>query len=276
MQSGNLNVFFLLKQLFNWFLNKITGLSVNVNTYNVDNFSTFSSEQFLNFEAPLIKEVNPLYVLVKEKVIEPVIKINNLEMFLNNSTVQVNEMPPVETNLKWKHSNLQCLCINRKYDLSIDCIHNESSVEDIFINPGDCNSFSYDEIRLVEKVRLTEELITIMPYIKKADNSTLLKVSVLKKPLAKSYFLHEELQRFKEILAKQNKTRSSNVLITSIYDKFSVDLFSAVKQEPSTKNLICYFNVKNPMIARDKVYYLLIGERKDNRVSIKSLASLDT
>lgn len=270
MQSGNLNLFFILRRLFFFILNKITGLNVKINNSYIENFDVKLSKFDYKLGELALKEFNPLYVLVKEKKFDLPVDIKGLDALIKSDNVNINMMEPFENKIKWKHSDLYHTCTSRIYHTVFDVYHKHFELEELSIYTPQCFSMNYEEIRLSEKVRVFEELISIVPYVKDVSKSILLKVPVVKSPLYKSYFSIDEMDFFRESLAKQNKTKPSNVLITSIYDKFSIELFSSVKQEPATKNLLCYYAEKNNSFSVAN-YYLLIGERKDNRVSIKSL-----
>lgn len=274
MQSGNLSLLHLLKRLFLLFLQKITGLNLKINDYNIAIFHVKASQYDIRFDEVLIKELNPLYVLVKEKKFDLQLDIKGLNSLIKPDVIKFNTVDTFDSKIKWLHTNLHHICTNRTYNTEFDVAYKNLEWENISAYTPECHSFSYDEIRITEKIRIFEELISIQPYIKQAVKSAFLSIPAVKKPLYKSYFSLDEMEYFKETLARQNKTKPSNVHITNIYDKFFIELFSSIKQEPATKNLACYYNENNNPVLTDNNYYLIVGERKDNKVSIKSLAKL--
>lgn len=284
MQSGSikaclakfLNRPLSFKSVYYFLLKRLTGLNVLVQNGNIDYFKykIHTSEEFVP-QKPSLKELNPVYVLVREKVIDYNININNLEMGLKFDLPNIQYMTPIENTIRWKNSNLQSISIARKFPLDIEPNCQNIDTDSIMTGRPNISSFARDEIRLAEKVRVVEEIITLSPYVKQPEKDILFKAPIIKKPLFKSYFTEEEMDILRDTLAKQNKTKKQNVKITNIYDKFNIDLFSSIKQEPATKNLMCYLNSKPSLFNKEKLYYLVIGQRNDNRITIKSLARLD-
>jgi len=283
MQSGSLNKYlkrvsfiFSFKNIYYFLVRILTGLKVSINN---DRFQSFrvkirTSEEF-SPKRPIIKELNPIHVLVKEKHINCQINIKDLGIdFIINFPI-VHNISPIDNTVKWIHPDLKPLGVVRDYPLTLEVNSQDLNIEDLLLSSPEIQNFAYDEIRLAEKIRVTEEIITMSPYTKAPPRSTLFKVPVIKKPLYKSYFTEEEMNIFRETLATQNKTKKMNVQISNIYDKFNIELFSSIKLESNSKNLICYLNNKFLSLKKEKVYYLIIGERRDNKVTIKSLARLD-
>jgi|GEM_PF-2924533 len=264
-----------LKNIYYFLLRPLIGINASVKE---NDFKTLQVE-FNDFDClapdpPVFKEFNPTYVMVKEKKIDCNVNVKNLENCISIETPNILYMNPITNKIKWIKHNLGFLRTVRNYSLSLQSHFHELNAGITALKIPKVSSFSYDDIKLSEKVRVTEEIITMLPYVKMPEKNLLFKVPVIKKPLFKSYFSEEEMNKFRESLAVQNKTKKTNVRILNIYDKFSVELFSSIKQEGNTQNLICYLNSKLTALDKNKLYYLLIGQRKDNQITIKSLASI--
>jgi len=278
MQSGSLSACLakFFKKTYHFLLRKLTGLKVFVRRGNIDYFRVnFRTSEDFSPKNPAIKELNPIYVLVKEKTIDCHVNINDLGINFKINLPDIRYMTPIDNTIKWIHTDLQPVKVVRNYPLSFEPNFQDLNIDGLLLTAPKTLYFAYDEIRLAEKVRVTEEIITMSPYVKKSERSTLIKVPLIKKPMYKSYFSSEEMDYFRETLASHNKTKKLNVQISNIYDKFNIELFSSIKLEPNSNNLICYLNNKLVSIDKEKIYYLIIGERRDNKVTIKSLARLD-
>lgn len=264
-----------LKNIYYFLLKPLTGLSVSVKendfkTLQVD----FKSFDGLASDPPVFKELNPTYVMVKEKKFDYKVNVKDLENSIKIELPDIRYMTPITNKIKWINPNLDSCRAVRNYPLSLEPNFHKLDADKIILKIPHVSSLDYSNIRLAEKVRVIEEIITMFPYIKKPEKSLLFKVPVIKSPLFKSYFSQEDMDKFRETLAVQNKVKKTNVRILNIYDKFSIELFSSIKQEGNTKNLICYLNSKLTTFDKNKFYYLIIGQRKDNQVTIKSLANL--
>ncbi|MDD3013770.1 MAG: hypothetical protein PHC34_08725 [Candidatus Gastranaerophilales bacterium] len=283
MQSGSLNNFIKLinyrvsfKNIYHFLLQRLTGLKISIKNSNIDSFQVKirTSEKFAS-KMPAIKEFNPIFVLVKEKIIDCNVIIRDMGIDFRLNIPNIHHMTPIDNKIKWKHPDLLSLNVIRNYPLQLESNFRDLNIADLMLSSPEVLNFAYDEIRLAEKVRVTEEIIAMSPYVKEPSRSVLFRIPVIKKPLSKSYFTEEEMDIFRESLATHNKTKKINVKISNIYDKFNIELFSSIKLEPNSKNLICHLNNKIMKIDKEKLYYLILGERKDNKVSIKSLARLD-
>ena len=285
MQSGSLTKFsssvfklftapISLKKLYYWFLAKITGLKA---TSQFSDFTKFriKIKDTDTLKIVKIKELNPVYVLVRRKTIECPVKINdNPEGFRINHCV-IREIPPIFTQIKWKRPDISLCNVIRNHPISINKA-NINHFEGITLQKRlKVSQISKDAIELQRRLRTTEEIVTLSPYTKRLSRKDLYKIPVIKTPLYKSYFSEVQMAHFRELLANQAKTRRTNVEIISIYDKFSIDMFSSVRQNQEDKNLTCTLNEKLIGIDKDKLYYLIIGNRKDNNVTIKVLAKLE-
>lgn len=95
-----------------------------------------------------------------------------------------------------------------------------------------------------------------------------------KYPLPKSAFSTEQSNYIKEKLANQAKTRKTNIEIVSVFDKFNMQLYSKINQSRDGKSLECYLSDKKISIKKEKLYYLVIGLKKDTKTPLKTLMQL--
>lgn len=284
MQSGSLKFLYNLftaeirfKKIYYFLLAKLTGLKAYPREHAFNKFRIkIRDSASLSYKQAVIREFNPLYVLVREKKITYQVNFNENPEHFKILLPNIQTMQPVHTMIKWKTSNFSIYTIYRNYPLKLAANLKSFTGRDVALNTAPrVNKVDNDKIELERRLRVTEEIITIRPYIRPVSRKKLYDIPVTKKPLYKSYFHEDEMIELREALAKQNKTRRSNVEISQIYDKFNIDIFSSVKHDSNTKNLTCYLNNKPVRFNEEKTYLLIIGNRRDNKIPIKALARLE-
>lgn len=242
-------------------LSKINGFNPAVNSPDFTDFWLKINFDTLEFKEPEILEINPTYVLIRNLKFHPAeIIIKELQMF--------------ENFVKWKSLNLNFTLIFRDYPLKFLANLKQFTREKLFFKiPDKVRTFDEKQINIAKKIKITEEILQILPYTKKIDKQKLFRLPIARSPLYKSYFPDSEMKRFREELAAQNKTRWSNVEIMEIYDKFNVKLFSDIRQTSASRNLLCYPSFSNAdMKIDDDFYYLIIGKRRDTSELVKALS----
>lgn len=268
-----------LKKLYFFLTNKFTELKPNINTYNFDNLNNLN-KNIKNLEIDIkninVKKFNRLYVLIKQKDIKYNVNLNNSIDLSKFNFPSIKEILLIYYNMvRWRYSDFFGYIIQlRDYILLLTTKINLILSQEFSIKTEiKLNKLDKDEIELDRKIRTTEEIIEICPYIHSTQKKILYKIPVIKTPLYKSYFSEEYITEFKETLAKQGKTRKSNIEIINIYDKFNLSNYSSIKQDSKGKNLICYLNEQYKINDND-LYYLVIGSRRDNKEIITALYHL--
>ncbi|MFH0702016.1 MAG: hypothetical protein V2B14_00555 [bacterium] len=265
-----------LKKLYYFLVAKLTGLKVSVYFYNFNEFPLEIKDSKTLSKNINIKKLNSLYVLIRRKNIEYTVKFNENPEYFKIKLPNIILSEPIHTSIKWKHSNFNILTLYRNYPLKLSAKINKSPDRDIVLACKTIfNNIENNIIKIDQKTRITEEIVKIFPYIRKINKKILYKIPVIKKSVYKSYFSRNEMDNFREILAKNSKTIKANIEILNIYDKFNVEAYSSIKQDHNTKNLACYLNDKLVKFEQDKMYYLIIGARRDNKAVVKALANLE-
>lgn len=250
----------MFQKIYGKLISKLTNLKTPVKSLNFSEFPVNFNTAVLEFNSPEFIELKPTYVLIRNLKYHPDVKIITL--------------PPLESLIKWKFLNLNFSVLFRDYPLKMISNLKEIVKERIFLKlPPKVKYFEQKQINITKKIKVTEEIIQILPYTKEAKKQKLFKVPIERTPLYKSYFSETDMRKFREDLAVQNNTRWSNIEILEIYDKFNVKLFSDIKQSASSRNLFCYPKVENLNIKiDDEFYYLIIGKRRDTEQLVNALS----
>ena len=241
-------------------LSTINGFDITVNSHNFEDSMIKVNFDALTFKEPVFQKLSDTYVLIRNLKFQTEIKLIELQKF--------------ENFVKWKSSNLNFIVILRNYTLKFFLNLKNLSRKIILINiPNKVRAFDEKQINIAKSIKVTEEIIQILPYTRVLNKQKLFRFPISRRPLYKSYFPDSEMKRFREELAIQNKTRWTNVEILEIYDKFNVKLFSEIKQTSGSKNLLCYPSFSNADMKIDNdFYYLVIGKRRDTSELVKALS----
>ena len=242
-------------------LSTINGFKIIVKSpKNYKEFALKINDNTLEFKEPEFQEINPTYVLIRNLKYHPEIKLNTL--------------PKFENFVKWKSLNLNFTMIFRDYPIKFLLNIKQFAREKISLKLFDkVRSFNEKQINLAKTIKVTEELLQILPYTKNLNKQKIFRLPIARSPLYKSYFSDSELKKFREELAAQNQTRWSNVEIMEIYDKFNMKLFSDIRQSSASRNLLCYPNFSNADMKIDSdFYYLIIGKKRDTNELVKALS----
>ena len=241
-------------------LSTINGFDITVNSHNFEDSMIKVNFDALTFKEPVFQKLSDTYVLIRNLKFQTEIKLIELQKF--------------ENFVKWTSSNLNFIVILRNYTLKFFLNLKNLSRKIILINiPNKVRAFDEKQINIAKSIKVTEEIIQILPYTRVLNKQKLFRFPISRRPLYKSYFPDSEMKRFREELAIQNKTRWTNVEILEIYDKFNVKLFSEIKQTSGSKNLLCYPSFSNADMKIDNdFYYLVIGKRRDTSELVKALS----
>lgn len=282
MQSGYLNRIYQIlnyqisiKKILFLIVKAFTTPKTYINKLDIkDNIKT--NELNIEVQNLQFKSLPTFIVLWREETINFILNFNKNTEFFKFSHPKINLSPSILDFLVWKNILLNFDSILRKYPVHFLTKTNFLDKNLLVINKtNETNKIDESLIELNRKLRVTEEIVEIYPFIHTEKSQKLAFIPIIKKPLFKSYFSEEEINLFKELLAKQGKTNKINVEITSIYDKFSLDIFSSIKQDVSTKNLICHLNQNlKSNTQNNKMYYLVIGTKKSDNSTIKTVVPM--
>lgn len=265
-----------LKKVYFSIVKKSTGLKTATHKYPVNKFLKSMKDLDFHTHNVKLKELNHTYVLIREKKIESEVHFDNILNPLRFSVPKIIESPPIYTLIKWRYHDMGIFSSIRNYALRLNAEINILLNHDFSLRTEiRVNKIDDDMIELARRVRSTEEIIELSPYLRKVKKSLLYKIPVFKKPLQRQNFSDEQINSFRELLAKQAKTRKSNIELTSIYDKLNIECFASIKQDPESKYLICNFKSNLDKFDISKFYYLIIGNKKDTKEVVKALYTLD-
>lgn len=237
------------KKFLRKLLAKISRNKAEIHSAEFQKFTLNFTESVLEFKEPELRELNPTYTLIRNLYFHLEVKINRMQKFKNL--------------IKWLSVNLNFILIFRDYPLKFTAKLIKLSEDFILLSAEiKMNAFDSRQINIVKKIKVTEEIIRLMPYTRKLKKQKLFRVPISKSPLYKSYYSDEEIKKFKEDLASQNNTRKSNIELLDIYDKFNPKLFADIRQTSGTRNLLCYPSFTNADVNPEKKYVLSFNRKK--------------
>jgi hypothetical protein len=213
-----------------------------------------------DIELPLpgLRKLNPSYVLIRELTSKPEVTVNKLE--------------DAGTTVKCRVITFNYPVVFRNYPLKLAVEIKEFNAPQLALKlPPQVLSINEKDIAFSKALRMYEEIVQVKPYVRKIDRKRMFSVPVIKQPLYKNTFSREQMRIIREKAAQQNNTGWANLQIFEIYDKFCPGFYLNVKQEPGTKNIECSLNPAASDRAPGKTYYLVIGQRKDNRQPVKAI-----
>ncbi len=223
---------------------RFQGLKPKINILKFTDFEVNYNEGMLEFPEPAFNSLSQTYVLIRDLLFNPEVKINVMQSF--------------KSLLKWKDLNLYCSTVIRDYPLGFEV----STVE-----------INYPEIHMDTKVKIYEEIVQILPYVRKVRHKDLFSIPIIKRPVYKSYFTREQMKLIREKTAEQNKTGWANIEVFEIYDKFHYNFFLSIKQVPGSKELECKANRALLDRAPEKSYYLIIGRKRDSLEPVRAIVN---
>jgi len=282
MQTGSLNWFFkilkkeiCIKKIYYFILDKLTDLKSNIKEEKLNNFSLSINKKDITYQDLIIKQLESTQVILKKTEINCIsgsVCFHKIQNSFEICSANIKQIALMFSQISWKAQNINYCCILRNYPLHVNStIHTITNNELIFNKTPKFNVIKADTIKINQQLRITQEIINIKPYLNIFSRIKLYKIPIIKEPLYKTYFSEDEILVFKEALASQNGTKPRNVDILGIYDKFNPEFYSLIKQDVNSKKLICFPSEKAIKSDKNKLYYLLVGNRKDNKVPIKAL-----
>lgn len=212
----------------------------------------------IEFSLPRLRKLNPSYVLIRELTSKPEVTVNKLE--------------DAGTKVKCRAVTFNYPIVFRNYPIKLKAEVKEFNAPQLALKlPPRVLSVDNKEIAFSRTLRMYEEIVQVKPYVRKIDRKRIFAVPVVKQPLYKNTFSREQMKIIREKVAQQNNTGWANIQIFEIYDKFCPGFYSNVKQEPGTKNIECALSPTASGKVPGKTYYLVIGQRKDNRQPVKAI-----
>ncbi|HSA06599.1 MAG TPA: hypothetical protein P5556_05430 [Candidatus Gastranaerophilales bacterium] len=247
-----LNIYYKTASLFAGF--KIKSKNIEFAKFNVN----FTLDNFLETPLPQLRKLNPVYVLIR-----------NLSF---HTQISVNKMSEFKTLLKWHVLNLINSIVVRTYPLGFSARLKTFDKPKLALKlPPKVLFIDKKDFHTIKNFRIHEEIVKVLPYVRKADKKIPVKIPVIKRPLYKYTFSREQMKLFREKVAQQNKTSWLNIEIFEIYDKFYTNFYSNIKQTPGSNDLECYLSLSAEKMNPKKNYYLVIGQRRDTGQSIKAI-----
>ena len=264
-----------IKKTIQWLLADTTYIQERVKINKLHNIVPDTYEY--DFSALNHVKINPLrkqIICARNCQMVPELQIHNDADSVTITTGKIKKIDNLKNQLRWKRKDLSFLFLNKKYPIDILSSFKTTEITNLAIDSADVCSWPKDEISLARRLRLNEEIVQIYPYTKALDDKVVLNLPVEKEPIGKSYFSSDQMDNFKEILASQGKTRPSNIEILAIFDKFNIEMYSNIAQNAQGTKLICTLKQNAPKVKKERLYYLLIARRRDNKTVIKALAQL--
>ncbi len=245
-------------RIYHKFLSLFLRFKKDIHRLEYSSFRVDFIEDALDLPGLKLNRLNPTYVLLKSLVFQPEININRIRDF--------------KSLLKWNALNLDFPVVMRNYPMGFTVNINSCDRPKLALKlPPEVKSINQKDFLIYKDLRTYEEIVTMLPYVRKADKKKIFKVPTIKEPVAKYRFSREEMRLIREKVAQQNKTSWLNIEIYEIYDKFFPNLYHNIRQIPGTKALECHFSRVISTRSPKKDYYLIIGQRKDVSQSIKAI-----
>ena len=244
------NNYHKLLSFFFWF-------KPNIHNFNLNDFKLNFKTDALKYPEPVLNKHRETYVLIRNLLFHPEIKINIMQEF--------------KSLLKWNVLNMHYFVIFRNYPVGFFAELNEFAKKEFILKTTNTLSLDSSDINIGKKLKINEEITQILPYVRKMDNKKLFKIPIIKRPVYKSYFSREQIRFFREELAAKNKTGWANIEIFEIYDKLYLNLFSNIKQVPESKNLACNPNISALNSKPETSFYLIIGKKRDTGQPVKTI-----
>lgn len=243
---------------------------VNINKFDVDTHDLSEMQQ-----KPIINELFDPQLIIRQGNILPDVNVNRAENF-DFRNIVIRHEEPIYHQIKWNSTKVNFIISSRKYSLDLASQVKLKQILDLKITKKlKTSAIPKKEIDINLKLTVTEEMIALAPYIRAFSKKKMFSFPVIKRPVYKSYFSKEETDFFREKLAKVGKTKRTNIELINIYDKFNRELYSSIKQDAETGNIVCYLSDKNPQTTDDKFQYLIIGKKRDDNTMVNTLTALE-
>lgn len=259
----------LFKKIKYYALSKACGFKISFHRAELGMPQTCLKSTPLKIEEPQWNELNRTYVMVRNLNFAHKINLNRINKF--------------EHILKWRHMREEFSVVLRNYPLGLCASTKNLEKEKIRLNISKkVKNFEQKILNISKNIKITEEITQIQPYTREFNRQKLFKLPISRSPIFKSYLPESEMKKLREELAKQNKTRWSNVEILEIYDKLNIKLFSDIRQTSASRNLLLYPNATNvtnvtnaAANGEENLYYLIIGKKRDTGEVIKALSNMN-
>jgi len=231
---------------------------LDVNRLEIKDFSVKFQDDTIEIPAPNLRKLNPTYALIRPLEFHPKININRMQHF--------------KSMLRWRELQINYTVVFRNYPLGFSAKLKSFDKPSLALKlPPRVLSLEKKDISLNKRLKINEEIVRVLPYVRKADRKRLLRVPLVKSPLHKYIFSREEIKTMREILARQNNTSRVNIKIFEIYDKFYATLYSNVRQASGSKNLECTLSHRREKQKLEKNYYLVVGQRTDTGGQVRAI-----
>lgn len=281
MQSGNIKKFLIkidrtlqtevsVVKMWQFCLRKLTSLNPSVKEYELDNYEAdFIGEKDALAVPVSFKSVNTKHapILIKDTELKPNVGLKSPDISIPPMVVRFADL---FWPLKVRSASMGLIGVVREYFLRLFAETKGYGNNELSFNV-EAKFIPDDAISVERYLKTTEEIIEILPYDKQLNVNKLFRLPISKRPVAKSYFTEEKMDSFREALAGQNKTTKYNVKISAVYDRFYPELYSNLRIAGDGTTLLCYQKKEAVNSTPQSVYYLVVGSRKDNNVSLRAL-----
>lgn len=263
------------RKIYYFIIASLTGLDKQIRIKKIENIETKSREKKVFFEKNFkIRELLPQKVAIKQKTLISDLKHNTDPFSFRFNLPNIYSETSLARQIKWKFSKLNINTAVRDYNTTPGRGLRVFETAGVSLKSNGTRQIPACDMELERRLRVTEEIISISPYIKSKNDSFLYSLPIAKVPVSKSYFPENQMAHFREVLAAQAKTDKRNIEITSIFDKFDINLYQSIKQDPKSQKLLCFPTMKKTSANSENMYYLIIGHRRDNKTPVKALAKL--
>jgi hypothetical protein len=247
-----------MKKAYYKLISIFRGFKPKLRTFEFADFPIKFREEDLELPLPKLRKLNPSYVLIRELSSRPEVAVKKLE--------------DVRTMVKCRVMTFSYPVVLRNYPIRFAPEIREFNTPELALKlPPKILSVEAHEMSFSRTLRMYEEIVKVVPYVRKSNRKALFSVPVTKQPLDRNWFSRDQMKLIRERTAQQNNTGWANVQVFEIYDKFCPGLYSNVRQEPGSKNIECVLSLTTAGRAVDKSYYLVIGQKRDSRQPIKAI-----
>lgn len=254
-------------------LSRVSGFNKKMAVYKMGYEAVDTTKYDLNLDDVIVKSSN-----------KPIVKAN---YFTIKSKAYVNQEHPVlcvkqihstndfSFNIRGYLKNIKFLTSSRKYNVALSVKSRKKTYQEIHLpRKAKTIKIRYADIEIRKKIKTTDEIVQLMPYVKNLEKKKLYRIPIIKIPVSKSYFSIQEMDRFKSEMAKQSGTRKSNIEVLTIYDKFNFSIYSELIPSSKDNSIACYPSFKAEKITNDDLYYLILGRKINTKKPIKSLIKM--
>lgn len=173
-----------MKKAYYKLISIFRGFKPNPSTLDFKDFPTKFREVDLELPLPYPRKLNPSYVLIRELSSTPEVTVKKLE--------------DVRTFVKCRVMTFSYPVVFRNYPLIPSPEIKEFNTPELALKlPPKVLSVEARDISFSRTLRMYEEIVKVVPYVRKADKKNLFSVPVTKQPLYKNCFSRDQMRSFR-------------------------------------------------------------------------------